>query len=984
MRARHACLLLLVVAAIGHCRETVCLNGEWDFLPLSEARLGDPPTGDWSGAKISVPSWWTAGEFEYPPEFRRAQAAWYHRTFSVAQDRAGKRLWLRFGAVYYAAEVYVNGTRVGGHYGGFSPFTLDITDAAQIGENDLIVGVIGWRAALRPDMRDTKAAGTREVPGGLVGPVGFFGEPGIWQDVFLEATGDVRIENVWVRTELKPSPKAIATVICHNAGEKTVQIGVRGAVRPLPRGARYDHTPSELPKWPCESTGLELAPGERALVELVQLSTMYGRREHRDEEAIRLWWPGKPALYEFTVLLTDPDIRSLDRTVTRFGYREITWKGPSLFVNGVPIHLRGEGRCGWNSHQLMPEHVRGWYQMVQDANCNTVRLHAGRFSEEYLDIADELGIMTVVESAPLWCHAGNYDFADARFWENSKQQLTERVLAWRNHPSLIVWSVENELLMTGGHRFEGSIERIAELGDATKQLDPTRPFMYEGCGDVAGRADIVNLHYPYEYPRHTLWPNDAHWLSRDSGKIDTWPRDFLWRHEKPLVIGEFLNNWCSIPDWRSMFVGDAAYEGREGRRAAEAMAVRMQLEGYRWAGCTGIHPWDTLWRGVEWRRCDYRPEWPDPSAPGVKPRRITSLIINPGWLPDEPLYRPNIIFEEEKRAFSPQAAFIEEYDSRFYAGETVERTVVLLNDTLRPADMELRVEFPSDGDCPKPRVAPIRARLAPAGRAVRTFTCRLPRGAVGHVSRMALRLFADDKLVFTDELPFRVCAPPERLTQCTVALVDPSGEFAPKLRGALCDTVDYFDRSGQGRREQGIVAAPDALTRISQAQREQLGGAVREGARLLILCQDEYPADFLPGVRLSDVRSTMTFPIGWDGRPLSSLRPGDLCFWRGDHLVTGRNFVKPTRGPFRPITQAGGYGGLMYTPLMEMRYGKGRIWLCQMLVGEKLGQEPAAGLILADLLVLALSADMPDPAPARAVCDPDGAFALALDDLGVA
>ena len=129
----------------------------------------------------------------------------------------------------------------------------------------------------------------------------------------------------------------------------------------------------------------------------------------------------------------------------------------------------------------MPEHIRGWYRMVQEANCNTVRLHAGHFSEEYLDIADELGILTVVESAPMWCHANAYAWEDERLWDAAKKQLAERVLAWRNHPSLAIWSVENELLMTGGHRYEGSIEHIAELGDETKRLDPTRPFMYEGC-----------------------------------------------------------------------------------------------------------------------------------------------------------------------------------------------------------------------------------------------------------------------------------------------------------------------------------------------------------------------------------------------------------------------------------------------------------------------------------------------------------------------
>ena len=147
MRAITSLVVCLLLPMIAEGREALCLNGEWDFLPLSEPRLGTPPTDGWADEPISVPSWWTATEFEYPPEFRRAEAGWYHRTFSVPQEWAGKRLWLSFGAVFHRAEAYVNGVRVGAHDGGFSPFRLDITEAAEAGENELTVGVIGWRAA---------------------------------------------------------------------------------------------------------------------------------------------------------------------------------------------------------------------------------------------------------------------------------------------------------------------------------------------------------------------------------------------------------------------------------------------------------------------------------------------------------------------------------------------------------------------------------------------------------------------------------------------------------------------------------------------------------------------------------------------------------------------------------------------------------------------------------------------------------------------
>ncbi|MCE5217754.1 hypothetical protein LLH03_12085, partial [bacterium] len=147
MRLHALLLAVLGITAAAHAapptqdpslRPELCLNGEWQFQP-ADPQLSFPPTGAWDPVAIRIPSPWNAnsfsrsdgGDFEcfpsYPKAWESVQAAWHRRTFTLPESMRGKALFLRFEAVHYWADVYVNGKKAGSHEGGFTPFELNIT-----------------------------------------------------------------------------------------------------------------------------------------------------------------------------------------------------------------------------------------------------------------------------------------------------------------------------------------------------------------------------------------------------------------------------------------------------------------------------------------------------------------------------------------------------------------------------------------------------------------------------------------------------------------------------------------------------------------------------------------------------------------------------------------------------------------------------------------------------------------------------------------
>ncbi|OGV68646.1 MAG: hypothetical protein A3K19_14875 [Lentisphaerae bacterium RIFOXYB12_FULL_65_16] len=857
--------------ALAGPRRTLLLNGTWDFLPVTRIE-NPPPGGEWKPIELPLAGWggWPGKE----------HSAWFRRQLDLPPGLDGQRLLLQFQAVAHVSQVYVNGTKVGRHLGGFEPFEFDITSAAKPGAaNEVLVGVTDWTAGLKDgtpipnDVEKDFPANTMLFPYGCRPPM----IRGIWQDVSLVAHGDVGVEDVFVTTSVRRQELAVRAQV-RNSGDKDAATVLRPVVRD-----------AETQALALEERKLTAPPGQTVTAEWTV-----------SWKDARLWWPSDPHLYALRLEVT-ADGTVTDRTDTRFGFREFWIDGTDYRLNGRVFRLRGQV-CAPNFET--PENLRTYFLSHRDeANFSLVRHHMFPRSSYYYDIADELG-MCLKDESGFYCAAKNYALTDDRFWQNLKRHLDGMVRRSRNHPSVCIWSTENEILHCGGHKTSKADANIFDASQVISALDPTRPIEFEGDGDMVGRAATVNIHYPREFGchDHNLWPNDSWWLG-EAGN-DRWPNDLIWKKDKPLILGEFCYYpYSRPPGGVSIFVGDSVYESREIERAAHVMGVRFVSEGARWAGVTGLNPW------------------------------VGDKVYGQQCLP-------------------PVTAIIREWDHAFWTGETVARHVLVLNDTLEAQHLTLAVTV-NDGDTAVWSWSE-NADFEPGGRHEWEVKLAVPDKAGRY--RLAAKVLAGEKLLYTETRPLLAAAPDAIAWPALdgAAIYDPAGKSVNALKDAGLDLVKIDSITPESLKNlRLLVLGQDVWTADETLGKDCLPAFVTGGGRVLVLAQSTLPKWLPCAVRVDKPRgATMTYPrypghalldgIDADGR--------DLCWWRGDHMVARSLLRKPLSGNFRVITEAGGKGGLLWTPLLELPSGRGTWLLCQYLVDEKAKTEPACRQLLANLL----------------------------------
>jgi len=895
-RLSIACLLLGIwlTRADAALREEQSLNGQWECVKVAD--LDAPvPTDGWQ--QVAVPG--TLSGYNY-------ERAWFRRTVTVPAGWQGRRVQIEFAGARWNSRVSVNGRRVGDHFGGFEPFVVDVTDAVRFGpENELLVGVHDWSGVFTDREADLAQPTdwVRELPRDKVlYPIGgLTSNYGLWDDVTLRALPSVYVRDLFVRPSVQRRRLDVDVTIANDsAQEAEVQVVAT---------AEDGGTPAlELPGAP-----LRVAAGQEATVTL-----------GADWAGPHLWSHLDPHLYDLRTRFLDPAGTALDELRTRFGFREIRIEGPDFVVNGQRLHLLATS--WWPPEQNASRaEIERQLRAIKACGCTTFRTHTQPWPRLWYEVADEVGVMMIPEGA-VWNDDAVYRVDDPRFWDNYAGQLTGMVRNLRNHPSVIMWSLENE--MQGGRVVDGSPSEaeLARMGRLVKAADPTRPITYESDGDPGGETDVFGLHYPHEYPEFTLWPNEADWLDHEIPL--TWAFTggtgrFLWDRRKPLYIGEFLWVPSSDPSGETVWFGDVAYSDYLGyHHRGKAESWRQQILGYRRHGVSGISPW---------------------------------TVIECGPLDDtNPCYRAH------QYAYQPLAAYPREYDHAFFGGERLERTLDVLNDSLADALLDIQAAVMIGETEAATWQDTLRTHSGDHG--VLTATLDLPAVTARTAARLVIRVDADGRRVFREEYPIslfpregvRAPAGPVELL-----VYDPRGTLRDVLPGApRLERLEDLRFAGNEAAPHVLVIAPRALAaaeagpvvigRVDPA-RAAMHGYVEQGGRVLVLEQDVYPEGLLPA-SLTATGATMTFPQVPSHPALAGIAPEDLKYWRGDHLVVDRNIARPAGGGAVPIVVSGSAAGIASAPLLELPRGRGAYLLCQLKVVSKLGTEPVAGRVLQNLL----------------------------------
>ena len=439
-------------------RQEICLNGYWDFQPVALPKdykqgkgtapeLPLPKEGDsWSATRIKVPSPWNINSFgyrdlegpdhrnypSYPKEWEQVKMAWMKKNITIPANWTGQQIKLHFEAVAGYSEVYVNKKKLGENFDLFLPFSFDITDKVTPGETvEILVGVRSQSL-----FEDNSTIGRRIVPGGSMWG---YHINGIWQDVYLLALPQIHIEDVYVKPLVSKNTLEIEVTLKNKTTQKA-NIQLQGNVKEWINCAGTDINSAPVPAWTLGTEVLQIAPLKVSLAanetQKVTLQVPVGKN------TLQYWTPEQPNLYALLLSIKDKK-QTVDTKYERFGWREWTLQGTTQCLNGKPYALHGDSWHFMGIPQMTRRYAWAWFTAIKGMNGNAVRPHAQVYPRFYMDMADEMGICVLNETAN-WASDGGPKLDSEHFWESSKEHLKRFVLRDRNHASVFGWSVSNE------------------------------------------------------------------------------------------------------------------------------------------------------------------------------------------------------------------------------------------------------------------------------------------------------------------------------------------------------------------------------------------------------------------------------------------------------------------------------------------------------------------------------------------------------------
>ena len=380
----------------------------------------------------------------------------YRKSFTVPADYAGKHTILRFDGVYSYARLFVNGTFVREHHGGFTRWETDVTPFVRPGKKNEI------RLEVTDRLDDISYAS-----GYAHHPIG-----GILRDVTLFALPETCLYDFYAETHLDAAYE-----------DAVLKIGYSS---PVAGGAEVAYTLTEPSgrRYPLAQSRFSLEEGGN-MNELPVKNPLKWDAEH-------------PNLYTLTITLSK-DGKEIGRFDRRIGFRDVKIETDRMLVNGMPVKLRGA--CRHDIHPTLGRTTTAELDsldviLFKRSNMNFVRTSHYPPTERFLEYCDRYGIY--VESETAVCFVDTYrqkNYAPgktqdcAEFTPRYLSQCREMVKSFRSHPSILFWSIGNESVY--GTNFQ-------QCWDWVKATDKTRPVIFSYPGSVGEKKpvyDILSMHY---------------------------------------------------------------------------------------------------------------------------------------------------------------------------------------------------------------------------------------------------------------------------------------------------------------------------------------------------------------------------------------------------------------------------------------------------------------------------------------------------------
>lgn len=470
---RIICVIICISNMMLLSAQTSSFNENWTFYKGEDASNAQNINFDDSKwRKLNLPhDWAIEGPFDIKYNARCGGlpfhgVAWYRRHFTMDQTDSNKVIRIAFEGAMSNAQVWVNGKYVGERPWGYIGFEFDISSFLNFDGTDNVVAV-----KLSP-----KDLSSRWYPGA-----------GLYRNVWLKKNDNVYLANegIFITTPTITPAKAVVQLQTEiiNKGESPMSIRVKHTINY--KGSQVAQIAQEA---------LVSAKGKSTSLQYINIPSP------------KLWSTESPNLYKVeTVLLCEG--KEIDRVQSTFGVRTIEFTKDSFSLNGKKVRFKGvclhddNGALGTAQNRRADERK---LQIMIDMGVNAIRTTHNPQSKEFLNLCDSLGLLVINEAFDVWKMNKTANDYSLYFDEWSERDLRDFIRRDRNHPSVVLWSIGNEIIEQWDNQ-NGWIE-AKRLADICRSEDPTRPSTvgfnnYGGVDkgpyecNMAAQVDVVGMNY---------------------------------------------------------------------------------------------------------------------------------------------------------------------------------------------------------------------------------------------------------------------------------------------------------------------------------------------------------------------------------------------------------------------------------------------------------------------------------------------------------
>jgi len=512
-----ACLLALLVISCNTEKESPRtvekFNDGWQFILGDSPEFKDPAFDDGAWRTLQLPHDWSIeGAFdENNPASPNGGAlpggiGWYRKSFALPEEGKGKKYFIDFDGVYCNSEVWINGQSLGFRPNGYISFRYELTPHLKFGSEENVI-------AVRVD--NSRQPNSRWYSGS-----------GIYRNVWLVSTGELFVEHwgTFVTTPKVGEDSAVVTVKTKvtNASGLDRKVDLTTIIQdPGRREAARQSADAVIPR--------------NSTIEFVQEFTL---------EKPALWSVDDPRLYKAISKLEEGKDLA-DHYETTFGIRDFYFDiQRGFFLNGKPLKILGV--C--NHHDLgclgaavNKRAIERQLEIMKGMGVNAIRTSHNPPAPELLDLCDRMGLLVMDEAFDVWkipkVKYGYFEVFD-EWW---RRDLEDMVLRDRNHPSVILWSIGNEIM----EQWDSTgLTMTPELAKVVKALDNTRPVI-AGCNPPnrewnfmvrSGALEIIGYNYdlanwkafPENFPGQAFLATETTSALATRGQYDM-PSDTIYR-----------------------------------------------------------------------------------------------------------------------------------------------------------------------------------------------------------------------------------------------------------------------------------------------------------------------------------------------------------------------------------------------------------------------------------------------------------------------